>query len=77
MIIANIIHNYLFIFSDAYPIYWQFVHTDIIKDFIFFQTYNRASSKQVIIAIQLGTNKKNSLVKLKDKYNEHTTQKQK
>ena len=62
---------------STYSIYQQLARTDKVKELIIFQTRIRASSKQVIAAIQIDIDEKNPLVKPKDMYNERAAQSRK
>ena len=78
MVIANTIHNYPLSLLSTCPIYQQFIYINKVKEFIVFQNcIYGAISKQVMTTIQLSTKKKNSLVRPKNVYNKHATQRQK
>ena len=77
LVVADTIYNHPPSLPDTHPIYWQFARTDKVKELIVSQTCIGASSKQVIATIQLDTDKKNLLVKLKEIYNKRATQSQK
>ncbi len=77
LIITDAIHNHPPTLPGAHLIHWWFARTDKVIELIVSPTRIGASSKQVIAAIRSGTDEENPLVKPKDVYNEHSTQRQK
>ena len=77
MVIADATYNYPLTLLSIHPIYWQLACIDKIKELIVCQIRVGANSKQVIAAIQIGTDEENLLVKPKDMYNERAAQRQK
>lgn len=74
LVIADVTHNHPPSLPGTHLIHWQFVCIDKEKELIISQTGIGTSSKQVIAAIQSGTDKNNTLIKPKDIYNNHATQ---